>query len=140
MNQIVAIAESWIGTPFRYGASIKGKGVDCAKFVFMVFKELGAIQTNDLPPHLPPCWNDVVESQGIDPNIFRNQLLKYADIVPFNDRRAGDVISFIYRGLESHVGILVEDDCIVHAKTGRRVVKQRLRSLTNVCSVYRLKK
>jgi len=135
---IIEIAESWIGTPFIYGACQKGRGVDCAKFIYSVFKEYGAIDTDDLPPHLPANWNCGKIGKE-NPDIFKKQLLRYGKIVPFVDRQPGDVISFLYHGVESHVGVLTEDECIIHAVSGKRVMKQRLRSYNNVCAVYRLK-
>lgn len=139
MNSIVSIAESWLGTPFVHGACIKGQGVDCSKFIFSVFQEYGHIKKKDLPPHLPPDWN-LMPVDKIDKDIFIKQLLRYGIKIPYDDREPGDVISFLYNGIESHVAILVEDDCIIHAVREKKVKKQRLRRYKgNICSVYRMR-
>lgn len=136
-QEICRIAEEWIGTPFKYGACRKGHGVDCAKLVLAVFKEAGVMDEGVYPPHQHKDW---AAGKDVDPNVFRNELLKYGDPVPYDDRQPGDVITFRYRGIESHLGILVEDDCIVHAYIGKDVMKQRLSCFPNVCAVYRAKK
>lgn len=40
-EQIVAEALSWIGTPFKWQGSAKGRGVDCKGLVYGVARELG---------------------------------------------------------------------------------------------------
>lgn len=48
------VCESWLGTPFRHRAWVKGKGVDCLMFALNVMEELGAA----LPvrPWYPEDW------------------------------------------------------------------------------------
>ena len=135
-KRICDIAETWLGTPFVYGACRKGCGVDCAKFILGVFKEAGLLEQGVYPPHQHKDWN---AGKNVNPDTFMNEILKYGNKIPFDERQPGDVISFIYRNVESHLAILVEDDCIIHAHDGREVIKKRLRSFSNVCSVYRIK-
>lgn len=40
-DAIVAEARSWLGTPFLWQASVKGKGADCKGLVWGVARELG---------------------------------------------------------------------------------------------------
>lgn len=50
---IVREAETWIGTPFRHAASVKGQGVDCGLFVLRTMQALGLAPEGD-PPAYPP--------------------------------------------------------------------------------------
>ena len=135
-KKICDIAKTWLGTPFVYGACRKGSGVDCAKLILGVFKEAQLLDNGVHPPHQHRDWN---AGKNVNPDVFKNEILKYADKIPFDERQPGDVISFIYRKVESHLAILIEDDCIIHAYQGREVIKKRLRSFGNICSVYRIR-
>lgn len=42
-NRFYEETRSWIGTPFRHCAAVKGRGVDCSLLVGSIFKELGII-------------------------------------------------------------------------------------------------
>lgn len=48
-EMIVAEARSWIGTPFRHQAQLKGKGCDCKGFVTGVATALGLPEAASLP-------------------------------------------------------------------------------------------
>lgn len=140
-ERIVANATAWVGTRFVYGARRKGKGVDCAKMVLGIFKDEGAIPVGVEPPHLSPGWiygrMALPENHRYD---FRDFLRKWGNELPFGERHPADVISFYWNGVESHVAILVHDDCVIHADAIKgRVVRQRLSCLRSVCAVYRLK-
>lgn len=47
-NDIVQIARTWLGTPFRFAARVKGVGVDCGGLIVCVMAEVG-IQIPDPP-------------------------------------------------------------------------------------------
>lgn len=40
-SRVLSAARTWIGTPFRDCASVKGAGVDCAMFIKAAFEEAG---------------------------------------------------------------------------------------------------
>jgi cell wall-associated NlpC family hydrolase len=42
-DQMITIARTWCGTPYIYGAKIKGVGVDCGTFLVEVFREMGFV-------------------------------------------------------------------------------------------------
>ena len=135
-KKVCDIAESWIGTPYKYGVKVKGKGVDCARFILSVYQEAGLIPVGFHPPHQHKDW---VLGKNVNRNAFSDEILKYGEKVEYDDRQAGDVASFLYNGIESHLGIIVEDDFIIHAKTGEGVKKQKFTLYKNVCGIYRLK-
>jgi cell wall-associated NlpC family hydrolase len=140
-RKIVEEAESWIGTPYQFGAKEKGKGVDCAEFGIMPWKNVGLIPIGVQVLRQHKDW---IHGKSVDKDAFKNFILKFGYEVPFDDRLPADMITFYYRGkdniaIESHVAILVCDDHIVHAQSGRKVKKHHLSTHKNVCSVYRYK-
>src|SRR3989338_4143365 len=48
---IVAAARSWIGTPYRHQASLKGAGCDCLGLVRGVWRELYGDEPEAPPPY-----------------------------------------------------------------------------------------
>ncbi len=52
---IVAEARSWIGTPYRHQASLKGVGCDCLGLLRGVWREVMGAEP-ELPPPYSPDW------------------------------------------------------------------------------------
>lgn len=55
-EQVCAVARSWIGTPYRDGARVKGSGADCAMLVAAVYEEVGVIPVQPIKSY-PPQWH-----------------------------------------------------------------------------------
>lgn len=53
---VIAEARSWIGTPFRWRAAVKGPqgGADCASFIAAVYKNAGVFDEKDAQIYVPP--------------------------------------------------------------------------------------
>jgi len=132
---IVREAHEWLGTKFVYGGKVKGRGVDCAEFAVRPFKAAGLIHESINIPRQHADW--LLAKKIDNPYFFRDYIMTFADKIDFNDRRPGDLISFTYIGIESHVGILIEKDMMIHAVMNSRVRKARLSKMNNICSVYR---
>ena len=54
-DRIVETARSWIGTPYRHQASLKGVGCDCLGLVRGVWREIYGGEP-ELPPAYQPDW------------------------------------------------------------------------------------
>jgi cell wall-associated NlpC family hydrolase len=53
-EQIVAITETWLQTPYRGWSKVKGAGVDCGQLLAAVYQEAGLIPADlDLPKDYP---------------------------------------------------------------------------------------
>lgn len=50
---VVAIARTWIGTPFHHEGRLKGVGVDCGMLIAEVFTEAGLIERPSFAPYSP---------------------------------------------------------------------------------------
>lgn len=104
MDGLLAEAESYLGTPYRYGGTTRN-GIDCSAFVLSVF---GA----SMGMHLPR----VAASQAQE-----------GERVAREDMRKGDLVFFSNGGRISHVGIVHDIDengeiRFIHASTSRGVM------------------
>lgn len=125
---IVETAKSWLGTPYRHQASLKGAGCDCLGLVRGVWRELYGHEPEAPPPYRP----DWAETGG------RETLLEAArrhllEISP-NAARPGDVLLFRMspEACLKHCAIVSDgrpgdpEPRILHAYWGRAVVESWL--------------
>lgn len=117
---VIRIARSWIGTPYRHQASMKGAGADCLGLVRGVWRELYRVE----PERPPPYSQDWCEATG-DEALWRaaNRLL-----APGIGDEAGEVLLFRMgeSGPAKHLAIRAaraEDATIIHAYSGRAVIE-----------------
>jgi NlpC/P60 family putative phage cell wall peptidase len=52
-ERVVAIARSWIGTPYLHQASLKGAGCDCLGLVRGIWRELYGAEPEAMPAYSP---------------------------------------------------------------------------------------
>lgn len=96
-------ALSWIGTPYKYGASEKGKGTDCSGLVLKVYEQV-------LSKKLPR--NSAKQAESC-------RKIKRGDV------KVGDLVFFATgkdKGKISHVGIMLDKENFIHASTKSGVV------------------
>lgn len=101
-EKIIKVAESWLGTPYRYGGETRN-GVDCSGFVLQVYTALGV-------------------------QIPRTSNLQYDFVkkVDFDDKKTGDLIFFSKNNKINHVGIYIGSGEMIHASSSSGVVKQSI--------------
>ncbi|PZU91399.1 MAG: hydrolase Nlp/P60 [Chryseobacterium sp.] len=105
IDNILSEAESYLGTPYRYGGTSRS-GIDCSAFVLSVF---GAAAGMDLPR--------VAAEQSQE-----------GDTVERTELQKGDLVFFSHRGSRiSHVGIVEEvtpegEIKFIHAATSKGVM------------------
>ena len=110
-------ARSWIGTPYRHQASVKGVGCDCLGLLRGVWRGcLGA--EPELPPPYAPDW---AEAGGAE--TLQQAALRHLRPLPSAEFAAGDVLLFRYRDgcLAKHVAIASAADRMIHAHDGASV-------------------
>ncbi len=120
-NHIVSIARTWLGTPYRHHASLKGVGADCLGLLRGVYKEIYGKAPE--APSYSPDWCEVPDAQGI----FREPLLDavklYMHEVDKQEAREGDVI--LFRIFEhspiKHCALLTSPTKIIHAYSEQEV-------------------
>jgi len=114
--EIVAEALEWVGTPFRWQASLKGVGADCKGFVWGVARNCGLSEAESLYARMADYSVHVPTALLLKG--LRETLTQVREPEP------GDVPLMNLRGKAQHLGIYTGDD-VIHAYVGsRRVIAQ----------------
>ncbi len=101
-ERIIAIARSWIGTPYVHQASLKGVGCDCLGLLRGVWREL----TGDEPEDAPPYSLDWAEATGAE--TLYMALKRHAGEIGARELAPGDIALFRMspRGPAKHCGVI----------------------------------
>lgn len=123
--RVVAEARSWLGTPYRHQAAVKGAGADCLGLVRGVWRSLHGNEPEEVPPYTPD-WSEPSRDELLWRAAMRH-LLPRDGRVPL----PGDVILFRMRdgSVAKHLGIAAESGpsaSFVHAYSGHGVVESPL--------------
>ncbi len=113
----LACARTWLDTPYRHQASVRGVGTDCLGLIRGVWRSLYGSEP-ETPPSYTPDWAEVSGEETLLNAAYRW-------LTPINEPAAGDVLVF-RMGLNApckHIGILNSDDRILHAYWGKSVVE-----------------
>jgi len=121
-SQIVAEARSWIGTPYRHQASLKGIGCDCLGLIRGVWREVVGREPEAPPPYSP----DWAEASGRE--TLADAALRHLVPVPCDAARVGDIVLFRWRDTlpAKHAAILTAPDMMLHAHDGAAVAEVAL--------------
>ncbi len=116
--KVLAVARTWIGTPFHDCAAIKGVGVDCAQLIKAVFEEAGLVAPFDLP-HYSPQWFLHQEAEA-----FLAHVNERAIEIAAPQARPGDIVMYRFGRCFAHAAIIDEPGFprIIHAYKQARAV------------------
>lgn len=116
---IVAEARSWIGTPYRHQASLRGVGCDCLGLVRGVWRALHGEEPERMPAYSRD-WAEASLHETLAEAGARHLLPVSRDAM-----QAGDVLLFRWRtGLVAkHAAILTDDGTMIHAHDGAAVAE-----------------
>jgi NlpC/P60 family putative phage cell wall peptidase len=114
---IVAEARSWIDTPYRHQASLKGAGADCLGLIRGVYRAFYGSEKEPIAPY-SPNWAEETGQETLR-DAARRHLVEI-DAAPFRDGaplQEGDVILIRVkdRGPAKHAAIVSGADSIIHA-------------------------
>jgi NlpC/P60 family putative phage cell wall peptidase len=125
-DDIVTEALTWMGTPYRHQASLKGVGCDCLGLIRGVWRAL----YGDEPERAPDYTPDWAEAKGVE--TLAEAAGRHMTRVAPADVQAGDVLLFRWRPNlpAKHVGILISlspaGTRFVHAQEGAAVTAATL--------------
>lgn len=107
-KRLMAEADKWLGTPYRYGGTARGKGADCSGFVTQVFSDALAIK---LPRNSArqQQWCSVLRGG-------RSEMVP-GDLVFFSSGKRGGV---------NHVGLYLGDGKMIHSSSSKGVIVSSL--------------
>jgi len=112
IDKLIAVANSWLGTPFVQNAANKGRGVSCHKLCGAIYNECGFV-TETLPDG-PANWgrahkeNESLIVQWID---------KQPQLVPLDNTLSllpGDLVGFKIGGCVQHLGVMLDNKTFIH--------------------------
>ena len=124
--EAVAVARSWIGTPYRHGASRQGAGADCLGLIRGVWRALYGREPAQTPPYTDD-WNDASGAEALLETARRVMVE-----IPRPAAGSGDLLLFRMRegAPAKHLGLRAEAGdgapTVVHAYSGRGVVESAL--------------
>lgn len=118
-EQIVTEARSWIGTPYKHQASLKGVGCDCLGLLRGVWRSLYGAEP-ELTPAYAPDWAEANGEERLAQAARRHLL----EIEP-RDAAPGDVLLFRWRPHlpAKHAAIMVSERRMIHAHDGAAVTE-----------------
>lgn len=122
-QNIVDIARSWLGTPYRHQASVKGEGCDCLGLLRGIYREL---YSSDEPEKVPPYTPTWYEREDRDPLLAAGK--RHLVEVAGDQVAIGDVVVFRMKdGVSAkHCGIMTTSDTMIHAYSNNQVVETNL--------------
>jgi NlpC/P60 family putative phage cell wall peptidase len=121
-QDIVAETRTWIGTPYRHQASLKGLGCDCLGLVRGVWRAVIGDEPECAPPYAPD-WAEAATGEPLADAAARHLIA--VDRAAFC---AGDVLLFGWRANlpAKHAAIVTEPTLMVHAHDGAAVAEVAL--------------
>ena len=121
--QALAIAKTWVGTPYRHQGSTKHIGCDCLGLIRGVWRELYG-QEPETPPAYSRSWAEISQSEPL-----LNACEKWFEPVEVDATdEAGMLLIFRWHkgSAAKHLGILSGPDQFIHAYSGQAVVQSNL--------------
>lgn len=120
--QIVISATSWLNTPYHHHGKIRGVGVDCAQFLVAVAYENGLITEEQYKsvPNYPVQWHLHNREEKLLEMVESFNCVE----IPKELTQPGDIITFQFGRVTSHLGIKISETEFIHARydVGRVVI------------------
>ena len=122
-GQVLSIAESWIGTPYRHQGATKGVGCDCLGLIRGIWRTLYGCE-----PELPPAYARDWAEHGGEDRLMQAALRHFGPSRDFDQAAPGDLILFRWRPdcAAKHAGILDHAGHFIHAYEQAAVVRSAL--------------
>ncbi|MEM1428782.1 MAG: peptidase [Pseudomonadota bacterium] len=125
-DRVVAVARSWVGTPYCHQASAKGAGADCLGLVRGIWRALYGPEPQDLPAYTPD-WGEPARTEVIWAACAQHLRLR----APGDGGAEGDLLLFRLRqgSVAKHLGIAARDPhgpTFIHSMSGYGVIESPL--------------
>lgn len=128
LQNLIAAARSWIGTPFHARAAVKNVGVDCVHLMLEIYKEAGILPPDSSLPTLYPMDGGshlnrslVVDFLKSDSNFYQVQKGKF---------QPGDLLLMNMGRVIHHTAFLEFKNRIIHAMDPAGVIYGDLKDPT----------
>ncbi len=120
--RVIAVARSWLGTPYHDQASLRGVGCDCLGLARGVWREVVGPEPFPIPPYSRD-WGETGPREVLAEGVRRMM----PEIAPAG-APPGALILFrmMPRAIAKHVGILTGPDTFLHAYERLGVIEEPL--------------
>lgn len=122
-ERIAAEATEWIGTPFLWGQSVKGRGCDCKGLLAGVMRELGRPEAESFYA----LFANYRVDRPVPSSLLIEGMQKLFD--PADEIAPGRLLLLNHGGAPSHLAIATSGVRAVHAYPGGRGARVRERDL-----------
>lgn len=121
--RVVALAEGWIGTPYRHQGATKGIGCDCIGLIRGIWRELYGEDPGPVPPYAPD-WAE----RGGEERLLDAGLRLFGPAWPARAAAPGDLLLFRWQSgcAAKHAGILADERHFIHAYEQAAVTRSAL--------------
>ncbi|MGQ5717852.1 NlpC/P60 family protein [Pseudochrobactrum asaccharolyticum] len=121
-ERVLAITQTWLGTPYRHGASRLQVGCDCLGLVRGIWRKLYGTEPEDAGTYSRD-WAELTQDEPLISAARRHMHLK-----PLSDIQAGDLLIFRWRDgvAAKHLGVMAESNRFIHAYEGHSVTLSAL--------------
>jgi len=119
-EKIVQEARSWLDTPFRHGAGVKGAGCDCAHLITEVYFALGLIPKIEFPIYGPDWWRHAEDPE----RYIVEAAKKYFDEIKAAEAQPGDWVTLYMGKAFAHCAIITGPKTVVEAWPSRSKVSE----------------
>lgn len=121
-DQVLQIAQKWLGTPYRHGASRVQVGCDCLGLIRGVWRELYGAEPEQAGTYSRD-WAELTKDEPLINAAHRHMALKSVA-----DMQVGDLLVFRWRDgvAAKHLGIMAQDNRFIHAYEGHCVTLSAL--------------
>ncbi|MBC2774413.1 C40 family peptidase [Rhizobium sp. AQ_MP] len=102
-TDVLALAGTWIGTPYRHQGAMKGVGCDCLGLIRGIWRELYGAEPEAVPAYAP----DWAERAG-EERLIEAAERHFEAVLSIEQSRPGDLVLFRFRPhlAAKHAGIL----------------------------------
>ncbi len=121
-ERVLAITQTWLGTPYRHGASRLQVGCDCLGLVRGIWRELYGTEPEDVGIYSRD-WAELTQEE-----LLINAARRHMHLKPLSDMQAGDLLIFRWRDgvAAKHLGVMAESNRFIHAYEGHSVTLSAL--------------
>jgi cell wall-associated NlpC family hydrolase len=113
---IISEAITWLRTPFAHAQCCKGAGVDCANFLYGVYRNAGFIPALEIGWY-PPDWY-----LHRDEERFLGWVMRYSVRVDSAPYKPADIVMYRYGRTFAHGAIILDWPRIIHAYSASGMV------------------
>ena len=111
-EQIVEEAMTFMKTPYHHKGMLKGIGVDCLSFIYLVYLNVGLIEKIEIP-HYPPDFNLHDPSETYLEGILNN-----TSAHEVSDPLPGDIVLYKFGKKYAHSALVIKWPIVIHAVSG----------------------